>query len=99
MNSKDPYSVAICDLDKHIFTKGTKMYQPRDLDLQWTKSLLSSLKNGGHWAAPAMGIFVIDHDEKKVTMVLKTPTCDEELLQITDCCLQKCGYELVKKEA
>lgn len=73
------------------------MYQPRQSDIQWTKDLLSHIRNGGIWGAPAMGMFTVDHDNKKLIMTAKTPDCDMELLAMTKCVLEKCGYALEEK--
>lgn len=52
-------------------------WEPSYSDIEWTKSLIGSLKNGGTWVVPANGaIWTFWHDSNKAT--LKSGSLKEE---------------------
>ena len=47
-------------------------YKPNSVDIQWAKNMLSVVKNGGKWVAPATNlVYVVDHTNKQ--LILENP--------------------------
>ena len=45
-----------------------KRFVPTAHDVQWTKNLLSTLRNGGTWVLPAcQSVYTVDHESKTLT--------------------------------
>jgi hypothetical protein len=73
-------------------------WKPTDSDLAWTRELIGSLNDGGTWSVPAVGIYVIDHAEKKLCLQHRWPVSDEEMHQMIVTTFGECGYEVVEEE-
>lgn len=73
----------------------SKRWHPSPAQLVWTKNLIDSVSDNAMWGAPAMGVFRFDKPRKKLYLVEKYPSCDEELLARTKIAFELCGYKLV----
>lgn len=54
-------------------------WQPDENSLDWTRSLIEKLNDGGAWVVPATGgVYVIDKQNKKLTLInnMKGPMHD-----------------------
>ena len=59
-------------------TMNNAVWTPSFSDIQWTRNLLRILCHGGQWAAPIMSTFIIDKQEKKLTLVQRSPKYSHE---------------------
>ena len=61
----------------------SKYWVPTKGDIEWTKNLLRSMKQGGIWATKdAVNVFKIDHENKQVTALMCTDAQLHERLKI-----------------
>jgi hypothetical protein len=52
------------------------------------------LRDGGTWAAPAMGIFRVDKAKKELVFCAKSPAFDQDMYDMTKACCGRCGYTI-----
>ena len=72
-------------------------WTPRESDKQWARDLVAMLKDGGTWAAPVMGFFIVDKTAKTFTMTTKSFVHEADTLQRTVKCFKAIGYEVIDK--
>ena len=74
------------------------MWTPSLADIQWMKDLLRALRHGGQWIAPIMGLFVIDHKTRVLTLVSRSLGYDHETyLRVATVCAML-GYKVQERK-
>lgn len=73
------------------------MYVPTPSDIEWATNFLRMIRDGGIWEVPRLGIYVVSHKEKTLTLVEQWG--DDEYFDLDVAVFKMCGYRVVKKLA
>ena len=53
-------------------------WKPTTTDLAWCESLVAIIKDGGIWGTPATGIYRVDHINKQLVLMERSPEFNKE---------------------
>lgn len=70
-------------------------WQPDEAQLQWTRSLIASLKHGGYWGTDNAK-YRMDQVNKRLVLTLKFPNFNAEMHRRIVVAFKKCDFEVVE---
>ena len=72
-------------------------YKPKPSDLEWARNVIRMLRDGGAWAAPIIGIFMLDKARKRLVLQERSPGYQDRAFQQTVVVFGAIGYTVVEK--
>lgn len=73
-------------------------YIPTEEDVIWAENLIRLVRHGGTWGC-SWGVYSIDHEDKKVRLIIPNPQFPEELFEDmqhkTEQTFKAIGYEVI----
>lgn len=73
------------------------MYVPTAGDVKWAMGFLAAIKDGGVWDVPRLGVYLVSHTDKTLTLVEQWG--DDGFFDMDVAVFGVCGYKVRKKPA
>ena len=70
-------------------------WKPDPAQLAWTRQFIAVTAHSAIWGAPAMGVFRVDQEEKKLRFTDRSPLFQQEMWERTVVAFGECGWEVV----